>query len=372
LSEPAKVLCNTLSPIGFIANDYEFLKHFISYHSLEHRADQWLDIQDSVANDSFNTWLSDSYINKRQHNLLLWNEWTQISTASRQLNINLFLYKGLALSYQLYDDATIRPTRDLDVFVHTDDLFNADLLFKKMGYRRTKPDFELSKKQQKQIHHHIHHFSYVHPDKKILVELHWQLVIPQSLFPKGENVFNSSLSQASEPFQQYPWEWLLHYLIVHGSMHHWYKLVWLSDIDTILKKNVVHWDVFNSLTRTFDDERMVHSGFTLANRIFATPFPFDFSLNRSENKLVDFCMNSILKEQNYLKSKGFSRIRRVRYLALLRNSFKHKMNCWFAISTNSEDWKLIPLNDRWFFLYYLLRPFLMLYVLFFKRKHHNQ
>ncbi len=368
LPQPLDKFCKN-HPLQELSTDTRILlQHFISYHSLEQKSVWWINQTQTDIDDTFKSHLTESYMLKKMYNLLLWNEWMHINSTAKQVDIRLYLYKGLALSYQLYGDATARPTRDLDIFVLEDQLFETDAMLKKLGYERVKPDFELSKKQQRQLKHHIHHFSYVHPEKNVLLELHWQLVVPISLFPMGTYIFNDTLTKISEPFQQYPWEWLLHYLIIHGAMHHWYKLIWLSDIDAILRKNIINMESFQGMASIYHDKRMVNVAFFLTHHIFETPLPLEITLTRKERTIVQFCMNSILNEQNYLKSQGIKRMRRVCYLSSLKKSIQHKVKCWFAISTNADDWQLIPLPDRWFFLYYLLRPFLMVHAYFSKRK----
>lgn len=107
------------------------------------------------------------YNQRKLHNLLLLDEWNKLKRKTDG-KIKLFLIKGIALSNQLFGDIATRPTRDLDVYIHNDDIIIADYLIKECGYRRIKPDIELNHAQQKYIYRHIHHFTYIN-DKTLLL-----------------------------------------------------------------------------------------------------------------------------------------------------------------------------------------------------------
>lgn len=331
---------------------------FINYHSLQH----WFYLKKNDKNEIYLTKLFDEIKKVKQNNLLLYGEWKSIWSLAQKNNIKLFLYKGLALSEQLYGDALLRPTRDLDIFIDFNAIYNAHSILLSLGYIRVKPNFDLNERQLKQIKHHLHHFSYFHKKKKVLIELHWQLFVPSSLMKNEDLLFKNITNNFNEDhFPRYQPELLLHYLIIHAAMHHWFKLVWLADIDSLIRSNKINWSVFDDYTKVFDDERMVHVSFKLLDVFFETPIPFHYSLNNVELKIYDVAVKSLINKQNYLALKGIKRIKRVYYLTLLKKSFWYKWQCWYAPMTNLEDWKTLPLPKFLFGLYFLFRPFLWFY-----------
>lgn len=338
-------------------NDDDFID-FINYHSLQH----WFYIKKSDKNKIYFTVLFDEIKKIKQNNLLLYSEWKSIWSLAKKNNIKMFLYKGLALSEQLYGDALLRPSRDLDIFIEFNAISKVHSIFLSLGYTRVKPDFDLNEKQLKQIKHHLHHFSYFHKKKKVLIELHWQLFVPSLLMKNGELLFKNITNNVyDEYFPQYKLEILLHYLIIHAAMHHWYKLVWLADIDSLIRNNKINWSVFDDYTKVFDDKRMVNVTFKLLEVFFETSIPFHVSLNNVELKIYDIAVKSLVNRQNYLILKGIKRIKRVYYLTLLKRTFRYKWQCWIAPMTNLEDWKTLPLPNFLFGLYFLFRPFLWFY-----------
>lgn len=343
--------------------------NFINFHSLQH----WLYFKFSNKSTAENALifltLQRELKRIKQSNLLLYSEWRSIWHLAKEKNVKLFLYKGLAISEQLYGDALIRASRDLDIFVEFADISNAHDLLTSLGYKRVKPDFELNEIQLRQIKNHLHHFSYYHPIKKVLIELHWQLFVPSSLMKNGEILFKNLTNDFNEVIlPHYKPEILLHYLIVHAAMHHWHKLSWLSDMDTLVRKYNLNWKEFEQLTCTFDDERMVNVSFHFLINFFETPIPDNKSLSNQEKKIYKLALKSIEHKENYLTLRGIKRVKRAYYLSLLKRSVGYKYQCWYAPLTNLEDWKSLPLPNYLYGFYFLFRPFLWVYHNYLKKK----
>jgi hypothetical protein len=75
----------------------------------------------------------------------------------------------------LYGDPGLRQSRDLDLMVKPEDLDRTDRLLLDEGYHRTFPDLELSTRQMEVLQSACQHYSYSHPQRSILLELHWRL-----------------------------------------------------------------------------------------------------------------------------------------------------------------------------------------------------
>lgn len=341
---------------GNFANKNEFLA-FSRYHNLHH---WYLASQNTEPN--IKELIGKEYHQRKLHNLLLLDEWNKLKRKTDG-KINLFLFKGIALSNQLFGDIATRPTRDLDVYISYDDIIIADYLIKECGYRRIKPDIELNHAQQKYIYRHIHHFTYIN-DKNIVIELHWQLFTPRSLFKHGERIFEKL--QPSN-IDTYPNEWLLHYLITHGSMHHWFKLFWLYDVHWLITHHPVDWTEVEQHTQSFGNRRMINVALHLAHEFFGTQIPSQKPLNRVEKKIAQYCIHSIHSNENYLLFKGTKRFKRTYYLSLLKPGISYKLSTWMAPLTTIEDWKTFPLPSKLYWLYYVIRPFVWFYVNYLKR-----
>ena len=361
----SQIDCMKLSEIS---NNIAF-EAFVKYHSLQHW--YYLQLQEGqiLLESEKKSWIVNELKRINQQNLLLWTEWQKIDKLASEKKINLFLFKGIALSKQLYDDAFLRSTRDIDIFVDFNDWYIAEDIFLTLGYKRVKPNFELNDVQLKQIKNHLHHFSYYHSVKKVLIELHWQLFVPEMLMPQGAKImFGKQNNDKHEGLIRYNPNVLLHYLMVHAAMHHWFKLVWLSDMDRLIRNNSIDWNEFNMLTSTFRDERMVNVSFALLQEYFETPINKEIKLNKAEQKIYKIAQKSIENKDNFLILKGVKRIKRAYFLSLFKKDWSYKWYCWYAPMTNLEDWKTLPLPNYLFGFYFVFRPFLWFYHNYLKKR----
>ncbi|MCX7861677.1 MAG: nucleotidyltransferase family protein [Bacteroidales bacterium] len=341
---------------GNFLNNNDFVS-FCRYHNLHH----WYSLQ-NINNTKIKEAIQKEYHNRKLHNLLLFNEWKKINSFANS-KVNIYLFKGIALSDQIFGDITVRPTRDLDLWIHFNDLTIIDYLLKDIGYKRIKPATELNYLQKKYIHRHIHHFTYIN-EQKVVVELHWQLFTPKKLYPFDEHFFHTKKSHL---LHHYANEWLLQYLIVHGSLHHWFKLFWLYDVHWLISHHTIQWQIFDNLTDKLNNQRLVNVAFYLSQKLFDTDIPKEIALNKTERKIAEYCVKSIYLNENYLLFKGLKRFKRIYYLSLLKKNWKFKLNVWVAPFTTTEDWKILPLPSGLFWLYYILRPFIWFYANYIKK-----
>lgn len=160
---------------------------------------------------------------------------------------SLFL-KGPVVAYDLYDDISLRTSKDLDILIQKSDLENAEELLLKQGYTNTKETTTQNDKKGRN-----YHISYFHPYKKIEIELHWRL----HPYPINQPTFEELWERKrNSNFTSYPVlflgkEDLLLYLSVHGARHGWFRLRWLKDIDQMLKQQFNYKKV-NSLQKNIN------------------------------------------------------------------------------------------------------------------------
>jgi len=282
-------------------------------------------------------------------------------------NIKIIPFKGPSLACQIYNDPGMRHSIDLDFLAIPEDLDKISTLMVKQGYKQIKPDFPLSPRQKKVHKTMIHHFYFKNIETGLLVEIHWKLITPSSLFLNSENLFFKSLLP-SEPFPCIKPELLIHYLIVHGSMHRWYKLFWLKDIDEIFQRNLIlDLKYFNRLTVLFNDERMVSQSLALVRLLFNTPVPAELKPKIYSQQLITVALTAIQTSEEKLHERTMERARRLIYIIRLKSGLSHFISCLKAPGTNYLDWKTLPLPDSLFFMYYPLRPFLWFWSVFIKK-----
>lgn len=301
----------------------------------------------------------------REDHLLNTQRMLSIATEMQRLQKSFLLnnivnvpIKGPALSYQLFGDPGMRYSMDLDFLVSQNDLNSVSAIMLSEGYKQIKPDFPLSPKQKKVHQKLIHHYYFKNTTTGLLVEIHWNLITPQALFPNGEKLIFESVKNES-PFIQLQPELLLQYLIIHGSMHRWYKLFWLKDIDEFFKRKLVtDLKYFNELTKKLGSQKMVCQALTLSKIFFNTPISTGINYSPVSKRLIHEAFRAVSVPEEKLHERTIERLRKIIYLMKLKSSFIYKVSCLKAPGTNYLDWKILPLPDGLFFLYYLLRPFL--------------
>ncbi|KHE69227.1 nucleotidyltransferase family protein, partial [Halobacillus sp. BBL2006] len=118
--------------------------------------------------------------------LQLSGEMERVSRLFSQHEVRTIFLKGPMLAHELYGDLSLRTSGDLDVLIPINKLTQAEDLLERQGYE--KDDYiQTVLNDWKWRHHHV---TYVHPKKKIKIELHWRLNPGPSKEPDFESLWN--------------------------------------------------------------------------------------------------------------------------------------------------------------------------------------
>ncbi|MEX6700349.1 nucleotidyltransferase family protein [Peribacillus frigoritolerans] len=164
--------------------------------------------------------------------LHLSGEMEKINKLFVENQIRLLFLKGPVVAADLYGDISLRTSKDLDILVPIPDLKRASELLLNLGYEKVKlAPFEIWKWRN-------HHETYIHPQKKINIEIHWGLHPRPTIEPSFNDLWERKRISS---LTNYPLYFLgemdlYFYLIAHGARHGWFRLRWLSDIDRIIRK----------------------------------------------------------------------------------------------------------------------------------------
>lgn len=115
-------------------------------------------------------------------------------------------------------------------------------------------------------------------------------------------------------------------------------------------------------------ERSFQLACVLSHLIYGSELPALIHPDKMGKKLLSVPIKSI--ENTELKQKGIlGKFEYILYRLRLKPSFKYYFDVIFRLRTHLSDWELVKIPDKLFFLYFLLRPVLLLYHnLFEKRK----
>lgn len=316
--------------------------------------------------------LKEKFIIQTQHVLQLATEGIRISNILNREGIQSILLKGPFLSQQIYGDDALRPSRDIDILILPISIERVNEILNTEGYKRIYPDFELSKKQKIFYQRYKNQYAYRNPHNGCLIEIHWRLFSQKSLFPTPtEQVFaeRQEFNMAGSPIHVLSKKHCFEYLCLHGSLHQWFRLLWLRDIAQFLENKEGNLDELLINAKKNGNERPVQQAIILSNLFFGSP---EYSAITKSNNLVKSITNfavtaAICSEQKTLSQK-ITRLLVPFYKMKLKQNFNYKLSCWSILHPNFNDWKRVKLPDSLFILYFFLRPFIWFYTFYIEKK----
>lgn len=285
--------------------------------------------------------------------LNLCSEMERVVNALETEQIKTLVLKGPVLAESLYGDLSLRTSKDLDIFVPIDELDHVKDLLMKKGYV-FKKDLPPVLNEWKWRWHHV---SCIHHQSAIQIEIHWRLSHDSGKEPSFDELWTrrrlSNLT--SKPVYFLGNEDLFLYLITHGSRHGWNRLRWLVDIDKMLS-NKVNEGKLVSLLDKYSSKQLAGQTFILLSELF----------NSTISKEFDPIMHN--NHSRRLARYAFVFIKEMINLENSEPSFKYQLSLktWLQkisfllrrMHPDSLDRNIIHLPKGFFFLYFLLRPFL--------------
>ncbi|MFE4036191.1 nucleotidyltransferase family protein [Priestia sp. YIM B13489] len=295
--------------------------------------------------------------------LQLTGEMEQVDKLCTEKHITLLFLKGPTIAYDLFGDISLRMSKDLDILVLEKDLEKTEKILLSMGYEKREIPMVLN--EIKWRHYHI---TYYHTQKKIQIEIHWRLH-PRSM--EGGN-FKELWSRKREssltkhPISFMGKEDLLLYLISHGSRHGWFRLRWLKDIDQMVRSNNINYEHFNLLAIKYRQEHLVGQAFQLANLLLGTPLHEDIQKFVVTERATELAKKAIpyIEEMVQLnvdvKPRDLDKSYR-NYLFSIKSKRQKLKFFVILFYPSSTDEQTLKLPKTIHFLYFLLRPFLIVW-----------
>ncbi|MGM0407635.1 MAG: nucleotidyltransferase domain-containing protein [Bacteroidota bacterium] len=291
----------------------------------------------------------------------------QINQKLTQNNIPHLFFKGPLLSLELYNDIGQRDYKDIDLLVPVDHIEKARELIQELGFNMQAPKPGLSQKQKKINYTLSHHYHLSKPKSALEIELHWNMTNPKTFFPADTkrlilNAVHIKFSNHSIPYISRIEN--LVFLAAHGSIHQWYRLFWLKDFSEIIRQSTPNqiYEAFK-LSQKLKLETPFWQACKLSNSIYNIAIPDYIQKIRKNKSFIQSCTKSIAHKD--LRQQGIlGKIKFVLYRLKLKSDFKYYFSLVYRLRTHFTDWEILPLPAKLFFMYYILRPFLLIYKLF--------
>jgi len=291
-------------------------------------------------------------------------ELVRLKNAFGSQGIETIPLKGVILSLQLYGDPAARTSRDLDLLVKPERLDDAGKILETEGYRCIDPDFELTPRRRRWILENGPHFTYRHGLRRQLVELHWRLPLWRK--EQVADLWNCCATRTwmDTDFLALSDEALLLFLCDHGAKHRWRRVKWLADVAVLLGKEPgFSWETVLALAGRLDLCRPLAQAGTLVSWLYGIPLPEPLVGLIGRQRSAAGLATAAAKAMVLHEDEQFALRERLRAGVAprhLRERLPRLANLRAAL-ISADEFKEFPLSDRWFWLYFPLRPLLWFY-----------
>lgn len=311
-------------------------------------------------------------------NLYFYAALCDVLKAFRENGIKVIVLKGAALAQTVYGNIALRPMSDIDLLVKKEDLPHAEKIMFDLGYV-----FEGGKPREWYIENHFH-LGYFHPERTILVEVHWHIGRPSH--PSRIAITDTGIIErwwertrtveisGMRTLVLCPDDLLLHlslHFIKHRFISEGFKgpftsrgaLIQLCDIFQILKhyKNEFNWDRLRQEAEEYEITSLISSTLHLLGEIMDFDDIFNdgfrvFKLQSFDKELVRLIGKRIFIIEDSIPSSFMRSLVADKFedqaKSLVRTIFPHR-------DLLSKRYSL-PLSSKKLYFYYLIRPFTLL------------
>jgi hypothetical protein len=269
-----------------------------------------------------------------------------------------FFLKGVTLSEQYYGDTGLRHVMDIDCWVEQKAVEPiAHWLFEE-GYCSVPDISRLNPRQLAFVQKTDHDFQFLteKPGMPKVIELHWKLRGPLGGFTL----------RPEAPMNEV--DYFL-YLCTHGTEHGWFRLKWLFDLPQIINAVPFDWDAVRQRAITLDCLDHLEITMMVLQEYLKEPIPQAISSRLQPHQYDRHLMyiRQAISAESTFNDNDANRLGYLQYMMLLsRRRFNWALVLKYL--TSHQDWKLLPLPQQLFFLYFPLRPFLVLWRRIFRRQ----
>jgi hypothetical protein len=270
---------------------------------------------------------------------------------------NGFFIKGATLSEQYYGDAGLRHVMDIDCWVEQKAVEPiAHWLFKE-GYFSVPDISRLNTNQLAFVQKTDHDLQFFteKPGQPKVIELHWKLRGPLGGFKltpdKPMNEVDNFL-----------------YLCTHGTEHGWFRLKWLFDLPQIMDRVSFDWTQVRDRAVLLDCLDHLEITMMVLESFLNEPIPDEITAHLHPSTYASQLryIHDAIGSTSVFNDNDANRLSYLNYM----NSLSRKKINWALIlkyMTSQNDWILLPLPSSLFFLYFPLRPFLIVWRRVFKK-----
>lgn len=184
--------------------------------------------------------------------------------------IDTVVLKGPAIADRYYPDPALRPYGDVDLLLHSEDVAVAADLLLDAGYEE-----KIGGHDPLHPQHGVFQRMFFHPARQLVVELHVDH-FQVGLRPVGiDDLWTRSVEVSFEGMQTRALEPndLFVYLCVHLHRHGFDRLIWFKDLDLMMRREQLDWDVITARAAEEGYRDSVAYTIELTSVVLRTPLP---------------------------------------------------------------------------------------------------
>lgn len=303
--------------------------------------------------------LRDLYLSNSRRNLLMAAELLKLLRLFNSSGIAAIPFKGPVLAVQAYGDLGLRQFADLDILVRREDMEKVEEMLPLHGYR---PRYAFTPAQKRAHFRRTCECTFSARGDTLHLDVHWRLAadyLTAGLDPAAEFAGQGTVVIEGHRVPALEADDMLLYLCLHGVLHLWTKLGAICDIDRLIRANPERdWNGLLEKAEAAGLRRTLLLGLSLARDLLATDLPPAIAEAAAKDRDV-----APLRERVTARlfgrgdsEPGFAEIARFQLPLKDRFSDRIKYCLIRAFCPTVEDWQCLPLPDRLYFLYFLVRP----------------
>ena len=348
------ILFNTKEPLPAVNYDHDKLIQFISRNNLNAFIAAHIERFPELEN------IKKALVKRAKKsltkNLLLQADLLKIVDLAKENNIDMALFKGHPINEMIYGNNNMRTSTDVDICVAPADLTKLEKILLEKGFVLDSPNFDLNPKEYALFLKIDNEKGYFSPAKSKL-DVHFKLfknpyilAIPRdtSEYLVTENYCNRKIYRMNNAYT-------LLYLMAHGKIHYWEKMMWLIDIVLLLQKfNEEELNEVFDLAKKNKIENLFLGTISLCNVALEMPIPAAFS-NKINNKQAPY----VLQGLKSLSGKEISKISKWKQRVFMKPHLKFTLYQMSIFPLRDMNIVKLPFGRR--ILYPLLRPITYLF-----------
>jgi len=294
--------------------------------------------------------------------LYLANELLTVVEILKNEGVATIAFKGPTLAALAFDEPGLREFSDLDVLVRPADTARARRILIAHGYRPQCSDPRAIESAIFQCYED----AFVAADRVTVLDLHWR-ILPRYLSFQGDDSLWARvrlIHLRGRSVNTLATEDLLLFLCVHGAKHGWPLLSWICDLAGLIDHGAaIDWTALLSRADSVQGRRSLLLGLHLAHDLMDAAMPSDlialFHNDPTVARLADSVIQAMFR--NFGDRLGLAQELIIPLRSIESISAKIRYVARRALTPTLDDWYAMPLPAPFFPLYYVTRPFRLVF-----------